>query len=68
MKVYVCTDFNGVWPVGTSAIVIAEDARKARVLLDIELANRGLTQNKPFTLTEVSTTQAVALVLQDGDY
>lgn len=64
MKVYYSTDFRGHYPVGTSAVVRAENAEEAQRLLSEALEQAGLVFNG--TLTEFKGKGAV--VLQDGDY
>lgn len=71
MKVFTCNDFVGFWPVGTAAVVIAEDVSQARCLLDGELHKLGLIQLAPpneYTITEIDTTLQQAIILCDGDY
>ncbi len=68
MKLFKCTDFDGRWPVGTSAVVIAVDKAKARTLLRKQLDASGLAQHSPFTLEEVSLDEESAIILNDGDY
>lgn len=67
MKVFTCTDHDGIW-VGVASVVVARDEVEARGLLVGELADRKLDWHKPFTLHEVSTAEPKVIVLQDGDY
>lgn len=66
LKVYYNTDFEGLWPVGTSAIVVAESAEQAESLLTDKLAAIGLAYRG--TMTELDMTVPHAVILQDGDY
>lgn len=70
LKLFVCTDHAGYWPVGTASVVLAQDEAAARSLLDDALANRNLATSEavPYTLHEVSMTDPLVLVLRDGDY
>lgn len=69
MNIYTCTEFQGHWPVGTAAVVVAQDRGHARRLLNRELKERGLPE---VTSTEgiklVDTAVAKALILLDGEY
>ena len=66
LKVYYNTDFEGMWPVGTSAVVVAESAEQAELLLTDKLAAIGLAYRG--TMTELDITVPNAIILQDGDY
>lgn len=70
MKLYVCTDHDSVWPTGVGSVVIAADEQEARQLLDAVLREHGLLNHEeaPYTLVEVDTSNAQALILADGDY
>ena len=74
MKIYTCDDFEGHYPVGAAAVVVAPDRPAARVLLARALTERGLPyrgtrgQGAEPTLTELDTTTAAAFVLVDGNY
>lgn len=58
MKVFYNTEFKGHYPVGTAALVVAENAATAAVLLRDELAKQGLDQ-------EVLAAHMVELKLKD---
>lgn len=66
MRIFVSNDFHGVWPVGTAAVVVAEDFDHAVKLLTEKLAETGLRFDG--TLQEVSLKQPIAIVLRDGNY
>lgn len=70
MKLFTCTDHAHHYPVGVSSVVVAEDSRQARLLLNKELKAHGLTISKKdrYTLNEVPLDKAKAIVLQNGDY
>lgn len=67
MKVFTVNDFTGFWPVGTAAVVVAENEASARKLLEAKLAERRLPADG-FTLHELSTEAPSVLILCDGDY
>jgi hypothetical protein len=66
LKVYYNTDFEGLWPVGTSAVVVAESVEQAELLLTDKLAAIGLAYRG--TMTEMDMTVPHAVILQDGNY
>jgi hypothetical protein len=66
LKVYYNTDFEGLWPVGTSAVVVAESAEQAELLLTDKLVEIGLAYRG--TMTEMDMTTPNAVILQNGDY
>lgn len=68
-KVFTCTDFRGIWPVGVSSVIVARDRQEARHLLDKALENAGIPQDSiPYTLAELDLTKPGALLLNTGDY
>lgn len=70
MKLFVCNDHAGYWPVGTASVVLATDEVAARDALNAELKSRGLADDKlePFTLQEIDPAAPRVLVLCDGNY
>lgn len=44
MKLWTCTTFSGHWPVGTAAIVIANNVDYACIALEDDLRKQGLSQ------------------------
>lgn len=68
MKVFTSRDFKGHWPVGTAAVIVAENEQEAAELLTEVAAMRGLEIGDDFTLQEVPITQTQAIILRDGDY
>ena len=73
MKIYYSNDFEGHNPVGTAAVIVAQDKGHAHRLLRKELRKnhsldlKGFT-DLPVTFEEVDPTKAKAIVLLDGEY
>lgn len=69
---FVVTDFKGVWPVGTAAIVYAAGREQAKRLLLEELRKQGLGQDNPdhWTLEPITPIPDAprAVVVLNGDY
>lgn len=65
--IFVCTDFKGRWPVGTAAVIEAEDERTARRLLADELERAGLVQDENYP-PSVKPFAGPVEILNDGDY
>ncbi len=69
MRVWVCTDHAGHWPVPVGSVVVARSEKRARELLERSLLSHGLDPlDPPFTLREIRTDRAAAHILSDGDY
>lgn len=68
MKVFTCTSFTGHYPVGVSALIVAETEDEARTMLLEELRKEGLPQKHKIYLTEIALEEKKAIVLQNGDY
>lgn len=68
MNVYYSKDFEGHYPVGAAALVVAKNKGAARKLLDQQLDSEGLKQSKPYTLHKVSVSVPRVIMLLDGDY
>ena len=66
LKVYLCCDHDGHFPVGVCSLVVAKDEEQARELLDIELKKQHLDTDG-YTLSEVDTSKASAEILLNGD-
>lgn len=60
--------FNGHWPVGAVAVVLAQGAGTARKYLRDELEKRGLDHEQDLRVEEIDMRTAGAHVLLDGDY
>jgi hypothetical protein len=69
VKVWTCTGFDGHYPVGTAAVVVAETAEQAADELNRELRRRGLAGDVTSDgMRELETETPGALVLADGNY
>jgi len=69
MKIFYSTSFKGHYPVGTTALIVAEDIEKAANQLSCELKEHGLSQPININqITEINTTTPRCFILQDGDY
>jgi hypothetical protein len=68
MKVFICIDHDGHWPVGVASVVAAQDEEQARELLAAELRTFGLKPERGFTLQALDLSAPRARVLNDGDY
>ena len=68
MKLYTCTNFEGHYPVGTAAVVVATDKAHAFELLAAELARLGLKQSHPLQFNERDMSVGAVFVLNDGNY
>lgn len=68
-RVYICTDFRGVWPSEVSAVVVAPDKKQARELLNQQIRSSGLYEEGGdlFTLFELDTGTSQALILNRGE-
>ena len=68
-KVWLNTSFNGRYPVGTAAVIVAATSNEAANLLNQELRSRGLADTAmPDQFSELSIAAPTAVVLCDGDY
>lgn len=69
MKVYTNTTFEGHYPVGSAAVVVARNKSEAADWLNTDLVERGLNGNvKPEDMHELPTDRKCSVVLCDGDY
>jgi ApbE superfamily uncharacterized protein (UPF0280 family) len=71
MKVWTNTTFDGHWPVGTAAVVVAETSSEAAALLTNLLNSTGLEQEehiKASDMKEVPIRSGFIRILNDGDY
>lgn len=70
MRLWTCNDFKGHWPVGSAAVVLAENEDRARELLDAAIKGRslpdGLQSDEPIVEVDMGVEQAI--VLCDGNY
>lgn len=67
MKIFISDDFDGHWPVGTAAVVVAKNKISARKVLNKELVDCGLKRSE-FTLSEVNSKKEQAVIINDGQY
>ena len=69
MKIFTCNDFDGFYPVGTAAVIIAETEDKAREMMTEALKQRQLGGTNPqFTLKRLAGNKPNVLILCDGNY
>ena len=69
MKVWTITGFEGHWPVGTVAVVVAESDVQAALLLNNDLEAQGLRRSvEPEHLERLSTSKPMSKILNNGDY
>ena len=68
MKLFTCTDHDGMYMEGTS-IIIAETERKAKNLLKKAIEKTGYLKWKgDETLTEIPMDKKQVIILDNGDY
>lgn len=68
LKLYTCKEFDGHWPVGSAAVVIAQSKNEAADMLEAKLESIGLKQRiDAGTMIEVLMMKQ-AIVLCDGNY
>lgn len=70
MRTFYCKNFQGHYPVGTCAIIVAPDRLSAEKLLEEELYKSKLSQRSDWTpvIVEVPLTTPHCNILLDGDY
>ena len=69
MNVYTHCEFRGHYPVGTSAVVVAQNKVAAAPLLEAQLIKEGLNQPiNPDDFEEIDLNNKRAYVLINGDY
>ncbi len=70
VKVFTCNYFNGHWPVGVAAVVVAASAQDAKSKLEDELFLSGLGVQKIEieNIKLLKTDKAKAIILADGNY
>ena len=69
MKVYMNNTFSGYYPVGTAAVVVAENKHSAAAMLSKILTRNGLSQEvTPESMMEVDLNKPNAYLLADGEY
>jgi hypothetical protein len=70
MKVWTCNDFQGLYPVGSAAVIVAETEVEARKELDGQLWLMMLKQDpdQPYHLVELPLDYPNVVILVDGNY
>jgi len=68
LKVWTCRNFKGFWPVGTAAVIVAENETQAKMMLLGKLRAIGLGKDEDFTLQELDVSLPTVSILRDGDY
>lgn len=69
MRVFTCNNFEGHFPVGTAAVIVADNVVDAMRALNTELKGIGLPDDvKAGDLVEVDTDVPSVDILCDGDY
>jgi len=70
MAIYTCTGFDGLWPVGTAAIVRAKSQEEAAHKMNCALAEANLPQDNPVlpeNMVKFKKSQDVDILL-NGEY
>jgi hypothetical protein len=68
MKVWYNNRFEGIYPVGAAAVVVAESAEAAAELLRAQLTRGVSATVLAADMVEIDITVPQAIVLNDGDY
>lgn len=69
MKVFTNNNFDGYWPVGSAAVVVANGKEEAAEILQNHLNIIGLYQDiPPDDMVELDTAQNGCVILFDGNY
>lgn len=70
MKIYTCTDFQGHYPVGTAAVVVASSREEAKEKLEKALFDHfgAIQEIKVDDLVRIPASKAAAHILLDGNY
>jgi len=66
MKVWTCT-FNGYWPVGAAAVIVAGTEERAKQLMEQQLTEMKLPQDA-IDVQELLLDAEKAVILLDGNY
>lgn len=70
-RIYSCTNFRGkYWPVGVASVIVANDKKEAKQLLDAKLKEAGIPIEGDgcYTLTEIDIQSKGVAILNDGKY
>jgi len=69
LKIFAATDFTGHYPVGSAAIVVANDVNQAVDILNAQLRACGLPgDQKAEDLVVIDPNMPHAIILCDGEY
>ena len=68
MKIWTNDKFEGHYPVGTAAVVVADNKDNAAKYLSSALRARGLKDAKPEDMYEMPFMDGAVAVLCDGNY
>ena len=69
MKVFTNKTFDGFYPVGSAAVVIADNKEEAAGRLSHQLNHMGMLQSiNPDDMIEVNVDSAKVIILCDGNY
>ena len=69
MKLFYNKEFEGLYPVGTAAIVVAKDSTRAAQMLQAELEDKGMHQTVlPSSMVEFKGNKELVIIVNDGDY
>lgn len=68
MKVYTCDNFEGHYPVGAAAVIVAANPLAAKLMLEDHLREIGLPQTKPNLEIKELPMKPGVTVLVDGNY
>lgn len=69
MKVWTNNEFTGFYPVGSAAVVIADDAESAADMLNLRLRGVGLDGDAEASgMCEIALINGNCAILSDGNY
>lgn len=68
LKIWTNNSFEGFWPVGTAAVVVATTAANAAAYLTLKLIDLGLDPASEDDMQEIPFIDGHVSVLHDGNY
>ncbi len=69
MNVFTCTEFDGFYPVGVAAVIVAPTAEDAAEVLEFLLKKHGIPQKiSSDKMVRLKTNTLGGIVLCDGNY
>ena len=68
MKIWTNNKFDGYWPVGTAAVVVADTAENAADYLSVFLREKNLPDAKKEDMEEMNFIDGEVRILSDGNY